>query len=176
MRKAIYLTTAAILIAAFGLVSPGAATASTTYNMLKTTKFSSAPAEGWSTCQSEDVTLAAPGSSNSYEWDEDYPTDTGPGLDGYGQPFSGKYYWTVCVASMKGISSNWTYFEYSLLTAETSTCENTGHCTEYELETHYIRQDVTANVEWGSQLILRPTSWCTYEACEYTGAVSVTHT
>jgi len=41
---------------------------------------------------------------------------------------------------------------YSLLTLANSTCETTGHCTEYELQHHYIRVDVTTSGQWGSRL------------------------
>lgn len=174
MRKKVLLTVALLLFASFAVVTPNQANAAATYSLLKTSTLSSNPAEGWSSCQSKYVTLPALPSSSKYGWSEEFQAQDG--LEAYNQTFAGTYYWSVCLASMTGISSNWTYAEYSLLTLDNATCKNTGHCTEYELQTHYLRQDATATGQWGSLLQVLPSNYCVVVLCIPDAKVLVTHT
>ena len=176
MRNKFFGFVAALAMAVFGLVGADQAHASTTYNLIKTSSFPANPSASWHTCQSKYVTLPTLSSSNRYAWAEAYPDGNSDGLTNYHQTFHGKFYWTVCIASMTGTSSYWTYQEYSLMTLVTSSCTNDGHCTTYYLQHHYIRDDQGGSRLWGSQLFVRPASWCTYEACENQASVTVEHT
>jgi hypothetical protein len=164
---------AVLALTAVGLVAPGQASAANPYNLLKDSYFSATPAQGWSTCLHSYVTLPVLPSNERYLWVEEYGATE---LQNSYQTFSGKFYWTVCVSSMKGISGNWTYFEYSLLTGVTTACETQGHCTTYEIATHYVRQDAGATEGWGSQLQAVPSTYCSFSYCEDYGAVTVTRT
>jgi len=145
-----YPVLALLVLAGFTVFAANQASAASTYYLVKTSTLSASPAVGWSTCQSKYVTLPKLSTSDRYSWGEYSIAEDG--LEGYNQTFAGTYYWTVCIASMKGINVNWTYQVYSLLTLANSTCETTGHCTEYELQHHYIRVDVTTSGQWGSRL------------------------
>jgi hypothetical protein len=158
------------------LIAPNQASATTTYNLIKTSSFPASPASGWHTCQSKYVTLPKLASTDRYAWSEEYPDGNGDGITAYGQTFSGKFYWTVCISSMTGISSYWTYQEYSILTLVTSACTTLGHCTTYYLQHHYIRDTAGGSKLWGSQLFVRPASWCYIEACENQASVTVEKT
>jgi hypothetical protein len=174
-RAARLIATAALLASPLlaVVIAPTPANAEATYDLLKTSTFPASEPVGWSTCQHETLTLPKLSSSNRYAWSELFPEESSNGLTNYHQSFSGKFYWTICVASMKGISNSYAYYEYSLLTGDTAACENQGHCTTYELETHYLFAG-GKNLLWGSELFVVPADECSFEACDGEGSVTVT--
>jgi hypothetical protein len=177
MRKRLLLSIV-MLTTVLGVVTPNQASAATSFNLLKTSSFPASPPVGWHVCQSKYVTLPKLASTDRYAWGEDYPDGNGDAITNYSQTFYGTFYWTVCVFSMKGDPSTiyWTYKEYSLMTQSTSACTNYGHCTTYYLQNHYIRDTSGGSKVWGSQLFVRPASWCFISACENVASVSVTKT
>jgi hypothetical protein len=160
------------LLAAVVAPSPASA-AATRFFLVRTNSYTSHPAAGAIHCQTRDVTLPKLSSSNRYAWSEVFPQENSEGLTNYHQTFSGKFFWSVCISSMKGLSNAYAWREYSMLTGETAACENTGHCTTYTLENHFLPTGGT-NAEWGSELFVVPASECSFETCESTGTVTVT--
>lgn len=159
---------------AFAVVAaPVPASASPVYSLTQTHTFPASEPQGWSDCIHKTVKLPTLSSSRRYAWAEFFPSDEkGTGtLTNYNGKYHGKFYWTACVISMKGDthSSAYAYKLYTLMTDETSRCENTGHCTTYELGNHYIYSG--GKIEWGSQLYSVPSSECFYEACDGTTEV-----
>jgi hypothetical protein len=154
-------------------VTPSPASAANNYFLVRTNSYTSHPGVGDHHCQERDVTLPKLASSNRYAWSEVFPQENSEGLTNYHQTFHGKFNWSVCLYSMKGLSPGLAWRETSMLTGETATCENTGHCTTYQLQDHYLATGGT-NAEWGSELFVVPASECSFDACESTGSVTVT--
>lgn len=160
----------AVPVVAGSMMAAGPASAASYALLHRTNWFSATPKAGAISCQHKTITLDPLPTGYRYAWNQFFPKQDalGPGTEvqAYELTFHGKFYWTVCMQSLKGTKGiNTTYYpyeEWSTLTRVSSACENQGNCTTWELIPHKIHMVDSGNANWGSQIHRLTVGWCSY--------------